>query len=142
MLNKFLAKVYPILNFLYVLIEAFWCHISHIEVRIWTTEHFSDPRVLQFELSIQTHWLLLILFQPYRSPYLIYWTYFWPKSPQIWTFYSDKLPPFWFYFSHTEVHIWSAYFFSVPIFLDHELSIHTHCLTMMLLQTYSIAYLT
>ena len=114
------------------LYDAQWCLLmSHQPYRSpylddWT---FSDPRVLQFELSIQTHWLLLILFQPYRSPNLIYWTYFWPKSPQIWTFYSDKLPPFWFYFSHTEVHIWSAYFFSVPTFLDRELSIHTHCLT-------------
>ena len=91
--NIFLTKQYLISNILHILIEAFWCHIIHIEVHICPTEHISDPRDLVHELSIHTHWLTMMLLLPYMSSCLTFSRYFWHISPQSWTFYIYSLTP-------------------------------------------------
>ena len=51
-------------------------------------------------------------------------------------FTYTPIDPIWCYISYTEVHVWRTEHISYSSVLDHELSIHTHCLTLMLLQTY------
>ena len=92
LLNIFLAKESSILNFLYRLIDFFWCYFNHILVHIWLTEHIYDKRVLTLGLSVPR---LLLMFHPIDgSPNLANWTYFWPKSPGNSTFYAYSLNSF------------------------------------------------
>jgi len=72
-IEYFWAKKYSILKFLYIISAAFWCHISNNVIHIWPNEHISGPKALDLELSIHTHWLTLILLQPYMNP-------FWPSE--------------------------------------------------------------
>jgi len=55
-----------------------------------THEHNSGPRVLELELSKDTHRLILMLLQSYKSPCFT-WTYFWPKSSWTLTYYTIPL---------------------------------------------------
>ncbi|MGL4763974.1 MAG: hypothetical protein ACRC2N_02890, partial [Aeromonas sp.] len=54
LLNIFLATQDLTLNFLNIKIEAFSDHISHMEIHIRPTEHFSGPRVLDFYTHLLT----------------------------------------------------------------------------------------
>ena len=64
----FLAKEYLILKFSYITIDSIWCYFRHIGTHFLTTEHICDKLVLDDEISIQTHWL--VLHQRDSSPYL------------------------------------------------------------------------
>ena len=86
--NMFLAKESSILGFLYILIDSFWCIISHIDVHIWPFELVSGQSVLKMFQTIYNYRLLLMINQLYRGPLLTYWLYLWPKSPRSWTFYT------------------------------------------------------
>jgi hypothetical protein len=35
------------LNFLYKLVDSFWCHVRHTEFQIWPTEHITAQRILK-----------------------------------------------------------------------------------------------
>ena len=93
LLHIFLANYSSIMNFLYIITDYFSWHVSQRLLRIWPKGHISGPRVLDFELSLQTHILTLMLLHPNMSPFLSYWTYFWPKSTRSWSFYTDSLTP-------------------------------------------------
>jgi len=84
---------YSILNFLYRLIHSFWWHISHWVLHVWSKWHISVQRVLDLEHSLHSNCLSLMWTQPFVSPFLNYWTYFWPKSPRSWSFYTESLTP-------------------------------------------------
>jgi len=75
------------------LLHSFWCYFTHTECNIRPTEHISGKIVPNHEHSIHNHWLTLLLLQPYMSPYMTYWTYFWKICPQSWTFYTCTLIP-------------------------------------------------
>lgn len=83
-----LVKGSLIIN-IYILIDSFWGYISHAEVQILPNGQISGSRVVNHELSFSTHGLLLLLNQPYRSPYL---TYFWQQG---WTFNTFSLATSW-----------------------------------------------
>jgi len=92
-LNIFLAYWYSILNIQYILIDSFWCYFRRVWTHCWPTEKISGILVHDDEISIQTDWLLLVLYQTVSSPYLTLGTYFWPKSTWSWTFYRYSLTP-------------------------------------------------
>lgn len=62
----------------------------HLLVYRVSSPYISDPRFLDRELFIHTYWLILMLRQPYSSPYLTYWKYFRPRSRRLWTFYTQS----------------------------------------------------
>ena len=90
-LNIFLAKEYSILNFLHILTDTFWCHISFTGVLIWPNEHISGRKVLDSKLSMHTHWFALILCAPYVKPFWPTEKYLWQISPWWWNFYTKAL---------------------------------------------------
>ena len=90
-LNIFLAKEYSILNFLHILTDTFWCHISFTGVHIWPNEHISGRKVLDSKLSMHTHWFALILCAPYMKPFWPTEKYLWQISPWWWNFYTKAL---------------------------------------------------
>jgi len=88
-----LANYSSIMNFSYILIDFLWWHVIHRVLHIWPIEHISGPRVLDLDRSIQTRWLHLIFDLPDSTPFLTYWTYFWPKNTQSCSFYTVSLTP-------------------------------------------------
>jgi len=68
LLNMFLTQESLIMIFLNRLSDSFWCYIRHTIVHFWHNEHISGPRGLDLELSIQTHWLFLMSYEPDNSP--------------------------------------------------------------------------
>lgn len=59
----YLINSISIMNFLHMLIASFWCDISYTEVHILPTEHISCPNVVNHELPMHTHSLLLVISQ-------------------------------------------------------------------------------
>jgi len=117
-----------------ILFDSFWCYSRRTVVHIRPAYIFSVPRVLDHELSIHTYWLTLLL-QPYISPCMTYWTYFWKINPQSWTFYT-----YWLYVSHRVLEIWPNGFISGPRLLESELFIHFYSLLLILLHPYRSQY--
>ena len=80
LMDIFLAKEHSILKFLFILTDAFWCHIRHKVIHISANDHIFGKLVLDLEHSVNTHWQLLVIRQPWITEHLTLWTYFWPKS--------------------------------------------------------------